>query len=336
LREGRRVLQGELVGEARRGISEHSIVRSTSAQSSIASRSVSYNGSISNTVSDISQSSATLSRSVEVTRRDHDKKEVVLNAAEPAWHILPMEEVLYFSMTIPESIDSVIEVMDLSLDKAIADFPENELVRVKIAPHAFAKGYMRAAYYAQQQDGKTAIVKESMYINKSYLTKARYEWTLQCHRVAKYLALQFNRVKPTGCPSVNFCNACIIQFMARPGQPYMVMEDRIPGEFEKFSNNSGYVAPSPTKLGTPHEAVQAFSHWTNCVTRNCLLVVDCQGGYDPKAESFMLTDPAIHCRDLSRFGETNIGTNGLNRFFATHQCNKYCTAMGLMVPKMEK
>lgn len=87
---------------------------------------------------------------------------------------------------MPESIESIIEVMDLYLDKPIAAFPDRDHVRVKLAPYAFAKGSMRAAYYAKSQSGTMTIIKESMYINKHYLTKARYESTLQCHRVTNH------------------------------------------------------------------------------------------------------------------------------------------------------
>jgi hypothetical protein len=263
----------------------------------------------------------------------HELKSVVIVPDEPLWPAVPLEEALRFRMTMPESIESMLEVFDLSLDKCIEDFPDLEHARVKVAPSPFAKGAMRAAYYAQMQDGSPIVIKECLYKSKSQLTKPKYEATLQCHRASLFLAREFNRVKPAGCPSVEFCEGCILQFMARPDQPYMVMEGRIPGHFEKYNNNSGYRAPNPTPKGTNHDAVQAFSHWTQHISHGNLLVVDCQGGFDQANNRFVLTDPAVHCKDLSRFGNTNLGPNGFDRFFAQHKCNDYCRALGLTMPK---
>jgi len=282
--------------------------------------------------SSVSKSMAdSISSSSRTESKRHEKKVVTLHKVEPSWAVLPVEESMRFPMTMPDSIESMIEVMDLSLDKCISDFPDSEHVRLKVAPFPFATGAMRAAYYAVLSDGRPMIVKESLYASKSQLTKPKYEATLQCHRAAKFLSSEFDKRKPSTCPKVDFCDGCILQFMARRDQPFMVMESRIPGVFEKYNSNSGYCAPSPTvDIGTAHEAVQAFSHWTHHVTRGHILVVDCQGGFDAR-QGFMLTDPAVHCKDLSRFGDTNLGLNGIRRFFDTHKCNDVCRALGLPV-----
>ena len=43
----------------------------------------------------------------------------------------------------------------------------------------------------------------------------------------------------------------------------------------------------------------------------------------------MLTDPVIHCEDVTRFGKTNLGSAGMDRFFMTHSCNAVCHDMAL-------
>jgi hypothetical protein len=127
--------------------------------------------------------------------------------------------------------------------------------------------------------------------------------------------------------------------------------------------------PQPTSQGTDHSAVQCFSHWTHHITGGRMIVVDCQGcwtgaggttaggtggsvsanvSWDGSAYSaggsggstgttttsppsaFLLTDPAVHCTSLLRFGSTNLGHRGFPRFFQTHRCNHYCTALGLL------
>ena len=82
------------------------------------------------------------------------------------------------------------------------------------------------------------------------------------------------------------------------------------------------------------EAVlQAFSHFSNkhmqsgaCSEQG--VVVDIQGVQ--QGNTFTLTDPAIHCTSHSRrFGDTNMGQKGIDSFFKSHACNKFCTILGL-------
>jgi hypothetical protein len=62
------------------------------------------------------------------------------------------------------------------------------------------------------------------------------------------------------------------------------------------------------------------------------MIVDCQGCYDASKKTFVLTDPAVHCLTYLRFGGTNFGERGFNRFFKTHVCNEFCLTLGLKKP----
>mmetsp|Transcript_14459 Transcript_14459/g.23955 ORF Transcript_14459/g.23955 Transcript_14459/m.23955 type:complete len:628 (+) Transcript_14459:843-2726(+) len=79
-------------------------------------------------------------------------------------------------------------------------------------------------------------------------------------------------------------------------------------KFEKYNGNHGLCVPNPTPYGTDHSVVQAFSHWTYEASKGAVLVVDCQGAYHANEEGegeggmFLLTDPAIHCVDVMKFG----------------------------------
>lgn len=67
------------------------------------------------------------------------------------------------------------------------------------------------------------------------------------------------------------------------------------------------------------------------------MVVDLQGviSTDSKGrKSIELTDPAIHCKDLIRFGRTNLAEWGMKGFFSHHVCNEICQKMGLVVPSL--
>lgn len=285
------------------------------------------------TSSIVTSVSTSVSSTSRTDDKKHEKKVVMIVEGEPTWSTVDEERAMVFRMTVPDSIESIIEVFDPEADKCIMDFPDPIPIRMKIAPFPFAQGAMRAAHYAQFLDTASAgVVKEVLYVKDSMRTKERYEATLQCHRIGKCLALEFNRQKPSDCPSIEFCDANILWMSGRPGQPFMAMETSVPGAFEKYNANNGHVGKNPSPAGTNHEAVQAFSHWTYQVSRGNLLLVDCQGGYDRASNRFVLTDPAVHCKDLSRFGGTNMGTKGMNYFFSTHVCNGHCRRLHLEMP----
>ncbi len=43
---------------------------------------------------------------------------------------------------------------------------------------------------------------------------------------------------------------------------------------------------------------------------------------------YLLTDPAIHCKQM-RFGTTDLGPMGMETFFEAHECSATCQMMGL-------
>ena len=62
------------------------------------------------------------------------------------------------------------------------------------------------------------------------------------------------------------------------------------------------------------------------------MVVDLQGivPYDySDGKAVTLTDPAIHCKDVTRFGHLNLGEEGMKRFLDNHTCNKFCEKLNL-------
>ena len=99
-------------------------------------------------------------------------------------------------------------------------------------------------------------------------------------------------------------------------------EPWISGDYKKFNNNFGWVDEKEYSA-----SIQAFSHWTYNISGKYLIVVDLQGM--KSGSTFLLTDPVIHCKDLLRFGRTNLGPTGVSKFFKTHVCNQVCKAMGL-------
>ena len=93
----------------------------------------------------------------------------------------------------------------------------------------------------------------------------------------------------------------------------------------KFNNNDGFVSFDARKA----QSAQAFSHFTHSVTTGQVMVVDVQGIKDT-ANSYLLTDPAIHSSNRQSFpARTNCGAGGMVRFFQTHRCNPICHRLKL-------
>lgn len=85
----------------------------------------------------------------------------------------------------------------------------------------------------------------------------------------------------------------------------------------------------------PSEYLQAFSHFTYLFTNKKLLVCDLQGIYntDTVPPTFQLSDPAIHYKSSKKremvFGRTDKGKVGIDMFFKSHTCSRFCKFLQL-------
>ena len=100
-------------------------------------------------------------------------------------------------------------------------------------------------------------------------------------------------------------------------------------KFIRFSNNAGWFLIDDEAcehgIDPQHVAtVLAFSHWTHAVTYGKLMIVDPVGvvtGDECGRSTILLTDPTIHCVHFDRYGDLNRGTDEIESFFETHECN---------------
>ena len=152
--------------------------------------------------------------------------------------------------------------------------------------------------------------------------------------VSNYLASQFNKFyKET--PLIFFdCLVGEISEEDLSSKPYLnknrfvFVERFMEGNFQKFSNNYGWVMETYIEkqhFSKPFQLSQAFSHWTYEHSGGVYLVVDLQGFYDESTKKLYLTDPAVHSSLFSgHFGLTNIGKYGVTKFCLTHKCDTEC------------
>lgn len=104
---------------------------------------------------------------------------------------------------------------------------------------------------------------------------------------------------------------------------WYTVEDFLDGHYKKFSCNVGDFSPEYS------DVLQAFTHWTYEFSGGELMITDLQGIKGPDEDTYYLTDPAIHCRDLDHFSRLNWGEEGFAMFFAAHKCNKICAKLKL-------
>ncbi|CAF3342112.1 unnamed protein product [Rotaria socialis] len=279
----------------------------------------------------IEKTSALIETSIKATissyhNRNKSIKLYMLFSKEPNWNELEIHDVNITEIISPHAIDDLFHPLLLSKTTG----------QIKIAPHPFAKGSLRFAFYGQYSSDNSPFVDVVFKELASTDTKANtfivYQEHLEIQAIAQFLAEQFNaeqqRIFRNFIP-IAYADADLIQQQVDPSKIYQV-ERRMHHEWHKWNNNSGGVS-----LNEYSTVLQAFSHWTYYKTSGRLMVVDLQGVKVDRA--YLLTDPALHCSDLLRFRETrtNLGPKGMRQFFRTHVCSDVCTKLNLPIVNME-
>ena len=222
-----------------------------------------------------------------------------LTSAVPDWSAIPSQTATVWKTTLPTSKD------DLQNKHAPI---QSSSVAIKIAPHPFARGGVRAAYHA-------LVTKESSFqlkpfVVKKYLepknrTAEQYLDQLETNQVAKFLAIEFmktssgRRAQKIG-QQIKFMESYAIQIVddTTGAVTWYNLEGVIEETFDKWTDNNGFCDPS-----RENRTLLEFAKWTHEWTNGFMMVSDLQGGKTKKG--WTLTDPAMLCQDLSRFGPTN-------------------------------
>jgi hypothetical protein len=228
---------------------------------------------------------------------------------------------------------------------------------IRIAPHPFASGACRLAYHGSsvfRSKGSQALSSENDVVFKEFITLpldpkldvARYFSDQETQVVASKMAFDFSEaVAERAVPSpfkIKYLKATMVKFQdAASGQErYMSMEKLFHGEVEmvKYTNNLKFVSAgqgSDPQWARKIEFLLAFSHFTWEHSEHYLIVTDLQGIASKSAaddREILLTDPAVHCPSVCRFGATNLREAGVNSFLTSHVCNSVCKALGLPKP----
>ena len=248
-------------------------------------------------------------------------KEFAICEIIPDWRHIVAENAYVFRNKLPG-------------DMALADLKkplkeESRKRRIQIATQPFAKGTQRIVYYGidcTYEPSRKVVFKEFKYLGEGLNKLASYKQQMEVQSISAFLAREFNKKKPRGAKDILFTKVVVISLHDRSRPFYCSQEPLIKGPYVKYNSNNGFVNKDEYAA-----SLNAFSHWTYQVTDGYLMVVDLQGVRitNPTGPKFTLTDPALHCKDLTRFCSTNLGKDGMHRFFRTHHCNSICKAMNL-------
>lgn len=199
---------------------------------------------------------------------------------------------------------------------------------IKRARQPFAKGGVRLAYHAYMpEENKHVVMKEFLMTDDQSVCLKRFMEVSLVQSTASSYASEFNREKPSGMGvKIEFATCGIMECPADIDgkKRYFSYEPFIDGDYQKFNGNNGYITRQSDQV---NDTCQAFSHYTWVKSDKRLVVCDIQGV--KTRTGVLLTDPAIHDKNVLLYGATNLGMRGIQKFFKSHRCNEICIRMGL-------
>jgi hypothetical protein len=189
---------------------------------------------------------------------------------------------------------------------------------------SFAEGRFRRAYKGTytgppSKAGKPCVVKE----NKENYTWKSTDWDMavKIYDESQKLAGNFNKFH-TCSRSVKVMDVAVERVTQSPeGIPklneYVLVEDYLPGNFIKYSNNYGYIS-------SDSELMPAFMHWSWVHTNGETMIADLQGVLTDS--TYHLTDPVLLSNTIEggQYGCTDTGVEGMAMFFLKHTCSQFC------------
>ncbi|CAG8466429.1 4549_t:CDS:2 [Diversispora eburnea] len=239
------------------------------------------------------------------TRRNLSQRIIEINKDIPDWDTLTDRKGVTLCYYIPQDVDELKDETFYEKKNLLS-----KSYHFKIAEQPFAAGVEKYAYYAIS----TKYNPPRRMVMKGYLrdgTENLFEKYLESAEISaltSYFSIKFNmEARGKGISSVNFLRVNLVRATFDGRTRYYITEPELQGaEFQRFNVNSGVIVKFRPVL-------EAFVHYTYEHTDGYLVVSDLQG--IESSDRFLLTDPVIHCINPLRFGKTNLGRNGINKFF---------------------
>eukprot|EP01124_Arcella_intermedia_P017213 TRINITY_DN239_c0_g1_i4.p1 TRINITY_DN239_c0_g1~~TRINITY_DN239_c0_g1_i4.p1 ORF type:complete len:733 (-),score=170.53 TRINITY_DN239_c0_g1_i4:228-2426(-) len=289
-------------------------------------------GDLQNFVSVLTESvSTSITTTVKIGKEKRTLKQFTINTLQPSWADLEWKDVKIRTLKFPKDKRSLKEVFQGEMKKDIQEG------KIKISEHPFAKGGQRIAFYGishlfdfhqKTLRAETLVaLKESKWEGPRQNNKRYYTDFIEVQSYASFCAFKFNKkIEEFTTKKLKFLKVKFFSIMEKDYPRYLLLEPYLKGDYHKLSNNWNYVASK----NVDEEFInlsQCFSHFTLDATEGYALVTDIQGVIVDS--EIILTDPAIHCVDITRFGGTNLSKAGIDQFVGNHECNRFCKLLNL-------
>jgi hypothetical protein len=164
------------------------------------------------------------------------------------------------------------------------------------------------------------MVKKSFkHVGKGLNDRTQYLKQMEVSTIADFLANEYSRSpdRPSRCARIRVLTVAVVEEEdeknEKNGNRRFCAEECLPADgtaFTKFSNNTGYWDEDHLD-----ESLLRFTLFTHTISQGYLMVTDLQG--IRKGREFILTDPVILCKDVNRFGNTNLGEKFMQKFVDT-------------------
>jgi hypothetical protein len=212
--------------------------------------------------------------------------------------------------------------------RAPVPFAEGE---VRIAFHAHLartvqdlKAYDAASASSRSEDKRfssmTTVLKTLKHHGPGLNGRDQYLTQMEMSTIAGYLAELYNRARRKDWAPIHVLQVLVVEEVSaqneKAGNRRFCAESPLPASpgcsaFTKYSNNTGY-----WRAECLDESLLRFAEFTYEVTNHYMMVTDLQGVRGRNGH-YYLTDPVILCRDLRRFGNTNLGQEFMAKCLAS-------------------
>jgi len=240
------------------------------------------------------------------------------------WRMQLFSQVKVYRNTKIKSIDDLQNPLKMGLLRFLpssaphrTDKTFESTMFMRRAPSPFAEGEIRLAFHGQlakekrllDLDGSSMVMKSFKHIGEGVNDREQYLKQMEVSAIAHFLAKEYNKSshKPPHCLGINVLPVIVVEEVDEKnessGNRRFCAENLLPtggSEFTKFSNNTGYWDDDGLD-----ETLLRFTKFTHDITAGFIIVTDLQGVR--KGNTYHLTDPVILCKDVMRFGNTNLG-----------------------------
>ena len=216
--------------------------------------------------------------------------------------------------TPPIMIKKLCDLQDVSLEleKPSVDF------EFKIAPNPFAEDSECYIYYATDLINFQKIILKLLKNSEGldfYMKKL--ENRVLCTAYAREFSME--KSKPRDTCSIDFVQLDIIECA---GDTFYMLEPYMKPKLQERKDEKASYS----------DLLQAFSHYTWITSRKTLLICSPQGFKKKLQNKIFLTDPTIHSSgEGGKYGNTDCGMKGVQKFFDTHVCSDICKKMNISV-----